>query len=332
MKTKLFAALAVLVTSLANADVLTILSDRTELHMRPIIQQFEHQTGHTVRAIFTDEGGMAARLSARPDEADLIVTTDIVALELAKRKGFTQALQSRYIKDVAPQFRDPDLNYVALSYRARTMVVKADALESYSGYSDLSSGKFRVCMRPLNHAYNINLLSQMVADVGEAEARRWYAGVRASLSMTPTGNDRKQAEFVAQDQCDVSLMNTYYFGLLQTSRTQRQVAQKVSLFFPNQAQRGTYVLESGAAPTKRGNVALASQFVDFMLSPLGQAFVANSNFEYPVLEHNALPQMVQSFAEGQPGIEKGRAKLNFVDVRRIADSRERALAIINEIK
>ena len=324
------ALLGFVVSVAAQADTITVLSDRTEFHLKPLIQQFEHQTGHTVKAIFVDEGGLPARLAARPDEADVLVTTDIVGLELAKREGYLKPIS--ITSKIPAQFKDADNYYTALSYRARTLVIPADKMAQFSSYEDLSKGKYRVCMRPLNHAYNINLLSQMIADKGESFARSWITGVKANLAMSPTGNDRKQAEFVAQNKCDVSLMNTYYYGLLQTNKAQRESAGKVTLYFPEQSGSGTYILESGAGLTKTGNATVGNQFIDFMLNPLSQAFIANVNFEYPVMEGIALPQMVQGFAEGQEGVKAGQGKLNVLSIKKIADSRDKAVSIINELK
>jgi len=323
------AVLAVLFfASSAFADTITILSDRTEFHLKPIIQQFESQTGNTVKAIFVDAGSLPARLQARPDEADLVITTDLVTLEIAKQRGFTVPITgSKYLANVPTQFKDKDGHYTTLSYRARTMVIKAGAFDKFVDYEDLSSGKYRVCMRPLNHAYNINLVSQFIADRGEEFARKWVAGVKASLAMSPTGSDRSQAGFVAQDKCDVSLMNTYYFAMLQTSNSTRKTASQVSLFFPDQAGKGTYILESGAAITHKSELAVT--FLDYMLSPLGQTFIANQTFEYPVIAGD-MPEMVKGFAEGQPGVKDGVGKLNFVSPARSAKYRDLAVQILNE--
>lgn len=307
----------------------TLLSDRTEFHLKPVIQQFEAQTGYEVHPIYVDAGSLPARLQARPDEADLVVTTDLVTLEIAKQRGYTVPIQgSRYLPSVPAQFKDPQGHYTALSYRARTMVIKAGSDAQFRDYSDLASGKFRVCMRPLNHAYNINLVSQMIADRGESYARTWVAGVRAALSMSPTGSDRSQAGFVAADKCDVSLMNTYYFGMLHTSNSTRKVAAAVSLFFPDQAGAGTYILESGAALTHKSEPAVA--FLDYLLSPLGQNFMANQTFEYPVMPGVELPDMVKAFAEGQPGVKDGIAKLNVLPLAKVAQYRDLATQILNE--
>jgi iron(III) transport system substrate-binding protein len=321
--------------AVAQAREVSVISDRTDFHLKPLFKQFQSQTGIKVNSVFVEEGGLAARLAARPGEADLVITTDAAVLELAKKNGFTQnALNSKTVNSIRPELRDTD--YVAYSYRARTMVYNPEKVDvtKLKGYDDLASPEFkgRVCMRPLTHAYNINLVSQMIADRGEPYARNWVQGVANNLAVKPSGNDRKQGELVAQGVCDISLMNTYYYGLMLSNNAQRPFAAKTRLFFPDQDSKGPYTLIAGMATLKGAkNLKQAQQLADYILSPIGQTFVAQVQFEYPAIDDGEpLPVIVQGFGEGQPGVVKGRAKMNFVSTDAISKNRETAVKILTE--
>jgi iron(III) transport system substrate-binding protein len=331
----LIGCLIVMMAAATQAAEVNVISDRTDFHLKPIFKQFEAQTGIKVNAVFVDEGGIPARLTAKPGEADIIITTDASVLSLAKKNGWTQNLPgSKLTSSVRPELKDAD--YVALSFRSRTIVYNPEKVDvaKLTGYDDLASPAYkgRVSMRPLTHAYNVALVAEMISDRGEAYARNWVKGVANNLAIKPTGNDRKQGELVANGTCDISLMNTYYYGLMLSNNAQRPFAAKTRLFFPEQAGKGSYVLISGAAAVKGSkNSKEGQQLVDFILSPIGQNFVSQVNFEYPVIDDGEpLPVMVQGFGEGQPGIKAGRAKFNFVHSEDIAKNRELAVGILTE--
>jgi iron(III) transport system substrate-binding protein len=332
----LLGLLIAMTATAVQAKEVNVLTDRTDFHLKPIFRQFETQTGIKVNAVFVEGGAIPARMSANPNEADLIVTLDSAVLAMAKDRGWTQPIVgSKAIKDVRPQLRDRENDFVGLSYRARTIVYNTEKIDpkNLRGYEDLSDPKYkgRVCMRPLTHAYNIAMVSEMIADRGEKWTRDWVSGVTANLAVKPSGNDRKQGELVAEGVCDISLMNTYYYGLMLSNNRQRQAAAKIQLFFPDQAGKGSYVLSSGAAIVKGSkNSKEAVQLIDFMLSSIGQNFVSNVHFEYPAIDQESLPIVVQGFGEGQPGIEKGRAKFNFISADDRAKNREAAVKILTE--
>lgn len=323
--------------AVSQAAEVNVISDRSDFHLKPMFKQFERQTGIKVNSVFVDEGGLPARLSVKPDEADVIITTDASVLSLAKQKRWTQPLSSYVVTSkVKPNLRDPQHNYVALSYRARDIVYAPDRVNvnTLTGYDDLANPKYkgRVCMRPLTHAYNIALVSEMIADKGYAYADNWVKGVASNLAVKPSGNDRRQGELVANGTCDISLMNTYYYGLMLTNNSQRAAASKIRLFFPEQANKGAYVLISGAAITRHAkNAANGEKLINYLLSPIGQSFASHVNFEYPAVDYGeALPVMVQGFGEGQPGIVKGKAKFNYVNPESSIKFRQQAIEMLTK--
>ena len=62
---------------------------------------------------------------------------------------------------------------------------------------------------------------------------------------TPFPDDTKEMEAIAAGQCDVGIVNTYYYGRLMKKKPELPLA----LFWPNQKDRGVHVNVSGAGVT-----------------------------------------------------------------------------------
>lgn len=315
-----------------RAAELNLVTDRTDFHLKPLIAQFQQQTGIKVNKVNLDQGGIPARLASGADSVDLVISTDSVVLEQAHQRGWTTNVPKELLQQAVDSMDIPvDATYVPLSYRGRVLVYAPDRvnLKDLTGYADLADPRYRgrVCIRPLTHAYNINLVSQMLVDNSEKDVARWLSGVQANLAVTPSGNDRYQAQLVAKGVCDIAVINTYYYGLMMSNPAERQWATKLSLFFPEQQGRGTYVLVSGAAfSSKAKNINEAVQFVKFLLSPIGQSYATGSTYEYPAVRGTDLPVMLSGFGDGQ--VKDGKAKFYFVDPVKVSRERERASQLI----
>ena len=325
----------VLPSSAAPKKTVTVITDRSDFHLKPIFESFEESTGVDVKAVFVDQGSLPARLTSGVDRADLYITTDLPTLATAKEKGFTQPIRSGRIRTLGRGFVDPQGHYAAISFRGRTIIYnpKKVNIATLRGYEDLANPKYkgRVCIRPFTHIYNVTMLSEMIADKGEDYARRWVNGVKNNLAVKPNGNDRNQAALVAKGTCDLALMNTYYYGLLLSNKAQRPIANATELFFPNQSGKGTYTLYSGVAMAKSAkNTKEATQLVDYLLGTVGQNYIAQTTFEYPVNPKIKLSVIAEGFGEGQPGIKDGRAKFAHMNPATVAKYRETATRILAE--
>lgn len=324
--------LMVNISATSFADI-NIVSDRSAFHVEPIMESFFETTGIPVNSVFVDKGSLPARLQSRVDNADVYIATDIVSLVYAKRKGFTQPIRSSVLDDLDGKFVDNDRHYVATSFRARVIVYNRNTVSPSElvGYDDLADPRFyrRVAVRPLAHPYNVSLVSEMIADRGREYARNWVEKVKENLAVPPSGNDRKQATLVANGVADIGIMNTYYYGLLMTNNRQRSVANRTQIFFPEQNGKGAYVLYGGIAlANNSSNREDAEKFIEFMLNRSSQLYMAFSTFEYPVIKGIPMSPITQGFGEGQPGIEKGKAKFNHIGVSSVANNRDLAVQLL----
>ena len=97
----------------------------------------------------------------------------------------------------------------------------------------------------------------------------WAKGLVDNFARNPGGGDTDQLLAVAAGQCDVTIVNSYYYGRLISSdkEADRQAAEKLGLFWPNQDGRGAHVNVSGAGVTKyANNVDTAQRLLEFLVT------------------------------------------------------------------
>jgi len=118
------------------------------------------------------------------------------------------------------------------------------------------------------------------------------------MARAPRGSDRDQARAVAAGLADVAIMNTYYLGILANSSDakDREVFKKVSVFFPNQEDRGTHINISGAGITKSSkNKKDAIRFLEFLTGPEAQKIFGSVNYEYPIKIETNQSELLKSW-------------------------------------
>ena len=292
-----------LLPSPATAEEITLYSARSPQLIKPLMNAFNKSTGIRVKLLTAEAGALIRRLEieGRRSPADVLLTVDAGQLHLARTKGVLQ--KARIGRFVPSHLRDPERYWYGLSKRARVIVYSPDRVSAgeLSTYEDLADKKWRgrLCLRSSDNIYNQSLVASMISHFSALDAERWAKSLVANLAASPSGNDRAQIAAVAAGACDLSLVNTYYMGIMMTSDDPKQAASaaKVRLFFPNQKGRGTHINVSGAgvaayAPNRKG----AIRFIEFLLSPEGQKIYASSNFEYPVASSVAPDSLVRSWA------------------------------------
>ena len=124
----------------------------------------------------------------------------------------------------------------------------------------------------------------MINALGYKGAEVWARGLVGNLARRPQGNDRAQVKAIYEGQCDIAIINNYYFGKLKNAKKQehRDWAKSVNLVFPNQNDRGAHVNISGGGIAKHSkNKGEAKKFLEFLTSKTAQDLYAKINFEYP---------------------------------------------------
>lgn len=294
--------------ALADGEV-NVYSYRQPELIQPLVDAFTKETGITANVLFLDKG-LVERIAAEGanSPADVILTVDIGRLVEAKDGGVTQPLENEVInKDIPAQYRDPAGEWFGLTTRGRVVYASKERVpETAITYEELAEPKWkgRICIRDGQHSYNVGLFASMVAHHGAEYTEKWLTGLKNNLARKPDGNDRSQAKAIMAGECDISLGNTYYVGLMMTNEKdpeEKEWAAATKILFPNAADRGTHVNISGMALAKHApNKDNAVKFMEFLSSGKAQEIYAEQVFEYPVLPDAKVSDVVASFGEIKP--------------------------------
>ena len=284
--------LALSFTKVIGAEV-NIYSHRQPFLINPFLEKFTEETGIKTNVVYATKG-LAQRLKAegKNSPADVILTVDIGRLYIYDDLDLLASIDSDILnKNVPANLKSPDNKWFALSKRSRIIVTSKERVGKgqITKIEDLANQKWKgkICSRPGSHVYNRALMASLILSLGEKAAEEWAKKFVDNLSRRPQGNDRAQVKAIFEGQCDISIINNYYFGKLKYSEdpSQREWAKSVDLIFPNQGieERGAHINISGggvAKYSKNKNEAVA--LLEFLSKAQSQKMYGEINFEYPV--------------------------------------------------
>jgi len=283
----------VMATSLLASPVLAqsvnLYTTREPGLLNPVLEAFTKDTGVKVNAVFLKDG-LQERIKAEGanSPADVMLLVDVGEIDAAAQAGITQPIQSAVVdKVVAPQLRGPANAWVALTTRARIVIVskervKQDAI-TYEQLADPQwKGKF--CIRAGRHVYNNAFFAAYLARNGAEKTETYLAALKANAARKPGGGDREVARDILSGQCDIAIINTYYIGLMSAAKNEQKgwydAIKPLKTTFAN---GGTHVNVSAAAIAKNApNKAEAVKLIEYMLGEKAQKLYADGNFESPV--------------------------------------------------
>lgn len=323
--------MAIISNGAALAESLGIYTHRQPFLLEPILEAYTKKTGVEFQTVYAPKG-LAARLKAEGErtEADLVLTVDISRIKELADTGLLAPLASDILNKHVPSYlRDANDRWTALSLRARIIAVSKERVgkQAITTIEDLASPKWqgRVCSRKGSHVYNRAVLASLIAHNGEEAAKNWTLGIVDNLARRPQGNDRAQAKAIYSGQCDVALMNTYYYGKMKFAKDkpeQQKWADSIEIAFFNQDGRGQHVNISAAGITQGSKrKELARAFLEWVTSEEAQQIYTKVNFEYPVNPNAQLSEEVASW---------GTFKMDMLPMNVIADNSPQAQRIINE--
>jgi len=279
---------------LAVAEEVNLYSSRHYQTDEALYESFTKQTGIKINRIDGKGDALIERIKSEGanSPADILITVDVGRLWRADRAGIFQPVRSKLLEERVPaNLRHPDGHWFGFSSRARLIFTNKDAVKpgQIARYEDLADPKWRdrVCIRSSSNIYNQSLLGSIISAHGDSGAEKWAKGVVANFARDPKGGDTDQLRSVAAGECDVGVANSYYYVRLLTSKKpkDRETAGRITVIFPNQADRGTHINVSGAGILKNApNRAAAVKFLEYLASDEAQRHFADGNNEYPVVE------------------------------------------------
>lgn len=272
-------------TAAQAADEVVVYSSRIDELIKPVFDTYTAKTGVKVKFITDKEAPLMQRIKAEGENAtaDLLLTVDAGNLWQAEQMGILQPFTSPVIDaNIPQQYRASSHAWTGLSLRARTIAyspdrVKQGELTTYEALAD-KNWEGRLCLRTAKKVYNQSLTATMIEVHGAEKTEEILKGWVSNLSTDVFSDDVAVLEAINAGQCDVGIVNTYYYGRLHKQKPDLGV----KLFWPNQADRGVHVNLSGIGLTKHApHPEAAKALVEWMTTPEAQKIFADVNQEFP---------------------------------------------------
>ena len=294
-------ALSVIAGNVQAADDIVVYSSRIDELIKPVFDKYTEQTGVKIKFITDKEAPLMARLKAEGGNtpADILITVDAGNLWQAEQMGILQQLDSDKIKENIPaQYRSSNDYWTGLSLRARTIAYSTERvtpkeLSTYEALAD-KDWKGRLCLRTSKKVYNQSLTATLIEAHGAENTEKLVKSWVNNLATDVFSDDTALLQAIDAGQCDVGIVNSYYYGRLHKQNPDL----KVKLFWPNQEDRGVHVNLSGAGITKYAPHAdEARKLLEWMTTDEAQSIFAGVNQEFPANPDVAPSEEVAAWGE-----------------------------------
>ena len=271
--------------STEGAGSLVVYSGRSESLVGPVIEQFAEATGIDVAVKYGETPQIAATLleEGRNSPADVFFAQEPGGLGAVGEMLST--LPDDVINAVPVWARSPDMRWVGISGRARTVVYNRDKLtvddlpNSIWDFTDpLWAG--RIGWAPANASFQ-TMITAMRAMWGDGRTREWLQGIQANNPAVYPRNTPIVAA-AAAGEIDVGFVNHYYLHRFIQEDGEDFGARNHYLA---NGGPGSLVMVAGAGILKTAeNRPNAERFMRFLLSTVAQQYFAGQTFEYPLVE------------------------------------------------
>jgi len=312
--------------SLAATDELVVYSSRKEHLIRPLLMQFQKETGIKTTLYTGKANALIQRLKSEGSKtpADIFMTVDAGNLWYAAKQGLFQPMNMQQIeKNIPNHLRDPNNLWTGLSVRARTIFynqnkVSPKELSTYEALAD-PSWRGRLCLRTSKKVYNKSLVAAMIAHHGEAKTKQVLQGWVKNLATKPHAKDSHVLKAIEAGQCDVGIVNTYYYGRM----ADKNPHTAVRLFWANQNTTGTHINISGAGILKHSdNPAAAQKLINWLTQPKPQKHLSTENKEYPANPHVKVDAQL---------LEWGDFKQDTLNMSKLGENQAKAVQLMQAV-
>jgi len=288
-----FATLLPLVAA-AQDNVLNLYSARHYQTDEALYANFTQATGIKINRIEAGDEQLLERLRSEGanSPADVLLIVDASRLYNAQQLGLFQPVSSAALDSRIPaSMRDPAGQWFGFSSRARLIVynkaqIKPADVATYESLADPKL-KGKICVRSGAHPYNLSLVASMIEHDGEAKTEAWAKGVVGNFARAPKGGDLDQIKAVAAGECDVAVVNSYYYArvLRSTKQEDRDIAARTAVAWPNQGGAGDVDVRPGAGVLKNApHKEAAVKFLEYLASDEAQRYFADGNNEWPAVK------------------------------------------------
>jgi len=277
----------------AEGGSLILYSGRNEALLEGLVEQFEADTGIDVDVRYGSSAEMGAALmeegSGTP--ADVFYSQEVGALGMLANEGLLSSLPDEVVALADERFQPADgNNWVGVTGRSRVIVYNPDLVpEPPAGVLELTGPEWadQVAIVPGNAGFQAFVTGFRMTQ-GEDAARQWLTDMMANGAVTDIESNGDVLAAVNDGEVPMGLINHYYWGALAEELGAENM--KAELIFPKGDDPGGLFNATAVGITNTGETNPAAlAFVEYLLSPEGQAYFVENTFEYPVVDGVADP-------------------------------------------
>ncbi len=277
---------------------LVLYSAGDKMFSETVINEFQSATGVTV-VIASDTEltrgiGLRTRIMKEKDnpKADVYWNNELANTILLKQDGALAQYKSPSAEDIPAEFKDPEGYWTAFGARARIFLVNTDLVlesETPRSMNDIADPKWKgkFGMSAVTGGTTATHAAALFELMGEAEARKFYAAVKANGVVLCNGNGN-----VKDRVADGELA----FGWTDTNDANIAIKQgkHVKVVYPDQGEGeiGTFLIpHSVSLVAGAPNADNARKFIDFLLRrQTEEKLAASASAQVPVRSGVAVPR------------------------------------------
>ena len=304
-----FAALG----ALAQSPTLTIYSGRGQSLVEPLVKQFEAETGIRVQVRYGTDAQILAALQEEGSRspADLFWANTAGALGQASAKGLLRPLGETLLeKPIA--FVPASRTWVPVTVRLRVLAYNPDRIKAEElPESLLDLPRFarekglvgRVGWTPTYSSFQ-DMVAGMIALYGEEKTREWLLAMKA-LAPKAYPSNPAMLDAIRAGEVDLGSTNHYYVVRF------RRAGYRLGMHHFRDGDAGNLALVTGAGLLKTSkNLAAATRFLTYLLSPQAQQYFVGNIGEYPLVKGVALDPNLLPLEEAlEKSLKQGFEKL-----------------------
>jgi iron(III) transport system substrate-binding protein len=292
------------------AASLTVYSGRSEELVRPVIEQFEAETGIRVLMRYGATAEMAGAILEEGDNspADVFFAQDAGALGALSREGRLAQLDAEVLDKVDPEYRSVNGDWLGISGRARVAVYNTNLLAESSlpdSILDFTADRWaggKIGWAPTNGSFQAFVTALRLTE-GEEGARAWLEGIKANEPKVYE-NNIAIVEAAGAGEIEAGFVNHYY---LHRVKAEDPAFPAANHLFPD-GDVGSLVNVAGVGILGTADHAEeARQLVDFLLGESAQQYFAGETFEIPLVDGvTSDPSLPPLETLKQPDIDLGQ--------------------------
>ena len=290
-----------------DAD-LVIYTGRSEEQIGDLIDQFEQQQDVTVDVRYGDTAELAVQLLEEGDAspADVFWAQDAGALSAVDEEGMFVTLPKPLLSKVPAEYQAPDGAWVGTSGRARVYAYDPSLVaqnELPASVFDLTAPDWadRVAIAPTNASFQAFVTAMREAE-GDEVAEQWLIDMKSNGAVAYESNV-VILDAVDAGEIDLGLINHYYWYQKAAEVGADDVNARIDFFESGDPGALVNVAGAGVLTTGEDN-PLATDFVQFLLTPESQEYFVDVAKEYPLIKGVAPQEGLPPLAERQgPAVE-----------------------------